>query len=495
MGAHSEKTHIPTKGTEKRNKMPGPQLTRDDLNSLLIFENLCNDWVREVHRFTSERKKKKNFVIFRNCENKKLTSLEGLKEELEDISFLENAEFKSAFSHDIVSNKVGANKRARRAAKAWMADPTKQGSKITPVQEATPVEETAPIVEEVRVPEATSLVEESIEESATFVEEAKTAEETSLVEEFIQESAPVVEESIQIIQDDETTNEPEDIKSYEEVIIPVEDTSNFITEEEIAAPVEEQLISAVEQTPTDPVIEEATSVVEEEEKYLVEETPDVDLEKEAISSFEEITVPVEEEVTAANETDVIVPVTPVEEVLVIADKETVKAPVEETPVVETDADEEISIVKMKEDVQEIAAPLEEATSTVEETKESVAVQLPTVDVPSKLPEVELVITQTSEQTNQIEESTSIDIDAKEKNEEQSVPIVKAETERGDSVLSDTSDMGSMESLEAQTDSASTNSDDDNENSCSDTDIFIPTSDEKKKDIEVEDIKIEIVQVL
>merc|ERR1711970_394688 len=396
---HSEKTHIPTKDRERRNKMPGPQLTRDDLNSLLIFENLCNDWVREVHRFTSERKKKKSYVIFRSCENKKLTSLEGLKEELEDASFLENAEFKSAFSHDIVSNKVGANKRARRAAKAWMADPTKQGSKIAPVQEATPVEETAPIVEEVRVPEAASLVEESIEESATFVEEAKTTEETSLVEEFIQESAPVVEESIQIIQDDETTNEPEDIKSYEEVIIPVEDAPNFITEEEIAAPVEEQLISAVEQSPTDPVIEEATSVVEEEETYLVEETPDVDVEKEAISSFEEITVPVEEEVTAANETDVIVPVTPVEEVLVIADEENVKAPVEETPVVE-----------MKEDVQEIAAPLEEeisspaveeAISTVEETKESVAVQLPTVDVPSKLPEVELVITQTSEQTNQI----------------------------------------------------------------------------------------------
>merc|ERR1712055_1198442 len=438
MGAHSEKTHMPTKGTEKRNKMPGPQLTRDDLNTLLIFENLCNDWVREVHRFTSERKKKKNFVIFRNCENKKLTSLEGLKEELEDTSFLENAEFKSAFSHDIVSNKVGANKRARRAAKAWMADPTKQGSKIAPVQEATPVEETASIVEEVRVPEAASLVEESIEESATFVEEAKTAEETSLVEEFIQESAPVVEESIQIIQDDETTNEPEDIKSYEEVIIPVEDAPNFITEEEIAAPVEEQLISAVEQTPTDPVIEEATSVVEEEEKDLVEETPDVNVEEEAISSFEEITVPVEEEV---------------------------KAPVEETPVAETDADEEISIVEMKE------------------------------DIPSKLPEVKLIITQTSKETNQIEESPSIDIDAKEKNEEESVPIVKAETDRGDSILSDTSDMGSMESLEAQTDSASTNSDDENENSCSDTDIFIPTSDEKKKDIEVEDIKIEIVQVL
>merc|ERR1712168_1474628 len=128
--------------------------------------------------------------------------------------------------------------------------------------------------------------------------------------------------------------------------------------------------------------------------------------------------------------------------------------------------------------EEMALPaVEEATSTVDETKESVAAPLPAEDVPSTLPEVELVITQTSEETDQIEETPSIDIEEKEKIEEESVPIVKAETDRGSSVLSNTSDMGSMESLEAQTDSASTNSDDDNENSCSDTDIFIPTTDE------------------
>merc|ERR1712002_960514 len=127
--------NLPGQGqTEKKQrlKMPGPQLTTADLNSLLIFEKLCDDWVREVHRFTSERKKKKNYVIFRSSENKKLDSLDGLKKELTDNSFLEKAEFKSAFSHDIVSNKVGANKRARKAAKAWMADPTKQ---VTPVEE------------------------------------------------------------------------------------------------------------------------------------------------------------------------------------------------------------------------------------------------------------------------------------------------------------------------------------------------------------------------
>merc|ERR1712212_1399331 len=110
-------------------KMSSPLLKATDLNSLLIFEKLCDDWVREVHKFTSERKKKKSYVIFRNSENKKLTSLDELKDELDDVSFLENLEFKSAFSHDIVSNRVGANKIARKAAKAWMADPKAQISK------------------------------------------------------------------------------------------------------------------------------------------------------------------------------------------------------------------------------------------------------------------------------------------------------------------------------------------------------------------------------
>merc|ERR1711872_1100842 len=263
--------NLPGQGqTEKKQrlKMPGPQLTTADLNSLLIFEKLCDDWVREVHRFTSERKKKKNYVIFRSSENKKLDSLDGLKKELTDNSFLENAEFKSAFSHDIVSNKVGANKRARRAAKAWMADPKKQVSTTAPVQEATPVEVTAPVVEESRVPEAAPLVEE-----------------------FIQESSPIVVESIKVTPDDVTESEPEDIKSYEEVIIPVEDTPNDITDEELTAPVEDQEIPADEQNPTDSVVEDATSVVVEEEKapVEVEGTPDVDVEEEASSSFEEIT--------------------------------------------------------------------------------------------------------------------------------------------------------------------------------------------------------------
>merc|ERR1712013_413430 len=411
---HSEKTYIPTKDSEHRNKMPGPQLTRDDLNSLLIFENLCNEWVREVHRFTSERKKKKNFVIFRSVENKKLTSLDELKEELEDVSFLENTEFRSAFSHDIVSNKVGANKRARRAAKAWMADPKKQISDIAQV--ATPVEETAPVVEEVRIQEATPLVEESIEESAPYVEEAKISEESSLAEESIEDSAPDVEDSIKVTPIDETENAPEETESFEEVTTP---NIEVIKEEDIAAPLEVSVAA------------EAKNIVPKIEELVA----------------------------------------PVEEVLILADKEQFKAPEEEPLVVENVADEEISIVGVKEDTntQDITAPLdeddsppavEEAIPTIGETKEAAATALQPAEALTNPSEAEQVITPTSEETDLIEEKPSIDKDEMEDIKEEPVLIVKAETERGDSVLSDTSEMGSMESLEAQTDSASTNSDED-----------------------------------
>eukprot|EP00092_Neocalanus_flemingeri_P040857 GFUD01044477.1.p1 GENE.GFUD01044477.1~~GFUD01044477.1.p1 ORF type:complete len:837 (+),score=327.73 GFUD01044477.1:152-2662(+) len=102
-------------------------LNAEDLSSLLVFDTLSSDWVREVHMFKSQRRKKeKTFVIFRNFRNKKISSLEELKEEFDDADFLDNAQFKSGQSHDIVSNKVGANKTARKAAKAWMAEAAKR---------------------------------------------------------------------------------------------------------------------------------------------------------------------------------------------------------------------------------------------------------------------------------------------------------------------------------------------------------------------------------
>merc|ERR1712098_533514 len=213
--------NLPGQGqTEKKErlKMPGPKLTTADLNSLLIFEKLCDDWVREVHQFTSERKKKKNYVIFRSSENKKLDSLDGLKKELTDNSFLDNAEFKSAFSHDIVSNKVGANKRARKAAKAWMADPTKQ---VT----------LAPVEEKIIVPVETATFEE--DEKTLVIDEVTTPPEEIIAVEEDTKAAVVI---------DEVTN-----TAVEDIIevIPAVETEKEV-EEEMANHVEELVIEVVE---------------------------------------------------------------------------------------------------------------------------------------------------------------------------------------------------------------------------------------------------------
>merc|ERR1711935_816025 len=96
-------------------------LTTEDLSSLLLFTVVTDEWVREVHRFTSQRKKKQCYVLFRNRNDRRLYSLEELKQELGNADVLDFVEFKTAFSHDIVSNKVGANSIARKCAKNWMA--------------------------------------------------------------------------------------------------------------------------------------------------------------------------------------------------------------------------------------------------------------------------------------------------------------------------------------------------------------------------------------
>merc|ERR1711872_618886 len=266
--------NLPGQGqTEKKErlKMPGPQLTTADLNSLLIFEKLCDDWVREVHRFTSERKKKKNYVIFRSSENKKLDSLDGLKKELTDNSFLEKAEFKSAFSHDIVSNKVGANKRARKAAKAWMADPTKQ---VTPVEEKiiAPVETTT--LEEDEKPlvidEVTTPVVEDIIEVIPAAETEKEVEKeiTTHVEGQV---INVVEEdtAVPVVIDEVITTTAEDIIE----VIPAVETEKEV-EEEIENHVEELVADVVEDETNAPVVEDEVTTP------AVEVIPTVETEKE-----------------------------------------------------------------------------------------------------------------------------------------------------------------------------------------------------------------------
>ena len=73
---------------------------------------------------SSMKKKGRNFVVFRNRNNKKVIGLQQLKYHLhqqgQDGSFLENVPFRSDKEAKIVSNKVGANKAAKRQAHDWM---------------------------------------------------------------------------------------------------------------------------------------------------------------------------------------------------------------------------------------------------------------------------------------------------------------------------------------------------------------------------------------
>ena len=103
-----------------------PLLSCSELDSLLLFERVAWDWVREVHRHSSITKKGKIFVVFRNSKNEKFLRFKQLIIHLElagyDVSCLENAEFKSDKNPDLIANKVGANKIAKIQAQDWIKD-------------------------------------------------------------------------------------------------------------------------------------------------------------------------------------------------------------------------------------------------------------------------------------------------------------------------------------------------------------------------------------
>ena len=103
---------------------PYPLLTRQELETLLLFQEVDDDWVREVHMFSSASKKGKNYVVFRNKNNKKFFGMNQLQSHLnqqgKDGRFLEHMSFKSDKDPEVVSNKVGANKVAKRQARDWI---------------------------------------------------------------------------------------------------------------------------------------------------------------------------------------------------------------------------------------------------------------------------------------------------------------------------------------------------------------------------------------
>merc|ERR1711979_34004 len=402
--------NLPAQGqTEKTQslKMPGPKLTTADLNSLLIFEKLCDDWVREVHKFTSERKKKKSYVIFRNVENKKLTSLEELKEELNDVSFLENLEFKSAFSHDIVSNKVGANKNARKEAKAWMANPNKQISKPKVIKEKSPVPEI--VQQNETTPDQTE---------AMFVKESSPVKEETIVQETPKEEVSVEEAEIVEKEVEAAEEKTPESDVQPEVKAPIEETQSQV--ENIIVPVVDELVVSLPEsiTTTEAVEEIADNKMDTPvEEVIAEETASAP-ENNSIPVEEEITSPVEEEIT-----------TPIEEGVTINVEDEVVSPVEEVTIEENNTTEEgvetlgaisddIDVVKEEVAVEEIIETpftTEEVTEPVEEEAtacgEKTSAEEEKIEKEASVPPVEEVavpveteITTSSEESPELESS-------------------------------------------------------------------------------------------
>ena len=103
-----------------------PLLSCSELDSLLLFERVAWDWVREVHRHSSNTKKGTNYVVFRNSRNKKFFRLQQLITHCEfygyDVSCLRNAIFKNDKNPDVIANRVGANKIAKMEGREWIKD-------------------------------------------------------------------------------------------------------------------------------------------------------------------------------------------------------------------------------------------------------------------------------------------------------------------------------------------------------------------------------------
>merc|ERR1711971_1071382 len=172
---------------QKHKKLLVKMLTvpRETYYTLLIFDRLDADWAREVHRYVSKRKQGKTYVMFRNSANQTLNSLDDLKLHYKlagkDIAFLTEKKFKTGSDHEIVSNKVGANRKARKSAQRWIAEVN--GDEPS-VEDRKNMEEEAAV----RKKAAQEAAKRRLEEKAI---EKKKAEEEAIVKRKAKEEAAI----------------------------------------------------------------------------------------------------------------------------------------------------------------------------------------------------------------------------------------------------------------------------------------------------------------
>ena len=154
-----------------------PLISDEELKSLLVFQVITSDWVREVHMFSSKRKRGKTFILFRNRKNKIISTLEELKEELVDSSFLVNIDFQSGQSHEVVSNRVGAAKIARRRAKEWMNNV--QIKKDIPVSEVVEIQNKKSVQSHNGTKDSNRIAQERSKENFAIEDSPKSSQMTT----------------------------------------------------------------------------------------------------------------------------------------------------------------------------------------------------------------------------------------------------------------------------------------------------------------------------
>jgi len=217
-------------------------LTKGELSTLLVFQRISDSWVREVHKFESFRKRRHHFVIFRDSNNRKLTSLADLKAEGVEV---DASLFKNAKCNEIVSNKVGANKRARREAKVWAQEIARQdklGDRMN-----TSILEDVNILSR-RVREETASDEKNGEASLQIIPELPTRDsETEVGQEGAKRESPKlvrVPSQTENLEEEctpevKTVSAPEDTDTV--VVTPVEDPPCVVSHLEGTTPNEEEV--------------------------------------------------------------------------------------------------------------------------------------------------------------------------------------------------------------------------------------------------------------
>merc|ERR1712021_193647 len=300
-------------------------LTTEDLSSLLLFTVVTDEWVREVHRFTSQRKKKQCYVLFRNRNDRRLYSLEELKQELGNADVLDLVEFKTAFSHDIVSNKVGANSIARKCAKSWMAKKQNVDECILKAQQLA-----SEVEANLEVPEVKEIKNTKVQKTAKV-----EAPKASVIENIVEE-VPVERVSIPT----ETLPEEKEVPA-EPVSIPTE-----------TLPEEKKVPAEPVSIPTETLPEEKEEIEIVEEKNVVDEKPEEDIEIVDIVEDEAIVVQEAE----ADATNMKIPdpqEEKIEEVVITSD---------------TVLDDAVKNTEMEDEEAEVSVPvIEEVVSEIKES--------------------------------------------------------------------------------------------------------------------------------